>query len=152
MPSPIKSSLQRRFVFRVLPLGVVMFLTLLIGDWLVAGQAAKNLLEDRLSSTAKVAAESMPYFLETGQNLILTLADDDLLAIRQVRWRKNLPPACGRSRISGSCIFLTLNGNPVTGYPETQVQALRLSAEEVAGIQLALNGVLVQTYTIASVG
>ena len=147
VPSPIESSLQRRFVFRVLPLGVVMFLTLLIGDWLVAGQAAKNLLEDRLSSTAKVAAESMPYFLETGQNLILTLADDELLTQSPEQVQTDLAARLRTIPYFRQLYLFDLNGNPLTGYPETQVQPLGLSAEELAGIHLALNGVLVQTYT-----
>ena len=147
VPSPIESSLQQRFVFRVLPLGIVMFVTLLVGDWLVAGRAAENLLEDRLSSTAKVAAESMPYFLETGQNLILTLADDELLARSPDETREDLAARLRTIPYFRQLYLFDLNGNPITGYPETQVQALRLSAEEEAGIRLALNGVLVQTYT-----
>ena len=147
VPSPIESSLQKRFVFRVLPLGVIMFLTLLIGDWLVAGQAAKNLLEDRLSSTAKVAAESVPYFLETGQNLILTLADDEMLAQSPERVEVELAARLRTIPYFRQLYLFDQDGNPVTGYPEAQVQALHLSAEEMAGIQLALNGVLVQTYT-----
>lgn len=147
VPSPIESSLQRRFVFRVLPLGVLMFLTLLIGDWLVAGRAAENLLEDRLSSTAKVAAESVPYFLETGQNLILTLADDELLTQSPAQVEAELAARLRTIPYFRQLYLFDLNGNPVTGYPERDVTALRLSAEEEAGIQLALSGVLVQTYT-----
>jgi two-component system, OmpR family, phosphate regulon sensor histidine kinase PhoR len=147
VPSPIESSLQKRFVFRVLPLGVLMFLTLLIGDWLVAGRAAENLLEDRLSSTAKVAAEGMPYFLETGQNLIMTLADDELLAQSPEQVEVELAARLRTIPYFRQLYLFDQNGNPVTGYPETEVQALRLSAEEEAGILLALNGVLIQTYT-----
>ena len=146
-PSPIESSLQRRFVLRVLPLGVVMFLTLLIGDWLVAGQAAKNLLEDRLSSTAKVAAESIPYFLETGQGLIMTLADDELLAQSPAQIEMELAARLRTIPYFRQLYLFNQNGEPVAGFPETGIQALRLSAEEEAGIQLALNGVLIQTYT-----
>ncbi|MCD4671610.1 MAG: HAMP domain-containing protein, partial [Anaerolineaceae bacterium] len=147
-PSPIESSLQKRFMFRMLPLGIVMFLTLLIGDWLVAGKAAQDLLEDRLSSTAKVAAESMPYFLETGQNLILTLADEELLSLPPEVVESGLADRLRTVPYFRQLYLFDENGNPVSGYPVVDVQLLRLSAEEEAGIQLALNGVLIQTYTI----
>jgi len=57
----------------------MLLLTLLVGDWVVAGQAARQMLEDRLSSTAKVAAQSIPFFLETGQNLVVQLSTDQRL-------------------------------------------------------------------------
>jgi len=148
VPSPIESSLQKKFVFRVLPFGVLMFLTLLVGDWLVAGNAAKNLLEDRLSSTAQVAAESMPYFLETGQNLIQTLANDDLISQTPAEVEAELSARLRTIPYFRQLYLFNAAGSPVTGYPERDVQRLRLSTEESSGIQLALNGVLIQTYAI----
>ena len=41
-------------------LSLVLVLTL--GDWIVAGQAARKMLEDRLTSSARIASESLPYF------------------------------------------------------------------------------------------
>ena len=44
-----------------------------------AGRVTRNLLKDRLSSTASVAVEGLPYFLEIGQDLILDIAQPDLI-------------------------------------------------------------------------
>lgn len=148
IPSPIESSLQKKFIYRMLPLGAVLFLTLLISDWLVAGRAAQDLLEDRLSSTAKVAAESIPYFLETGQNLIMALSDDELLALDPPEVENELSNRLRSVPYFRQLFLFDVNGDPVSGYPVRDAALLRLSPEEEAGIQLALNGVLIQTYTI----
>ena len=147
-PSPIESSLQNKFIYRMLPLGAVLFLTLLISDWLVAGKAAQNLLEDRLSSTARVAAEAIPYFLETGQNLIRSLSDDDLLMLAPAEIESGLANRLRSVPYFRQLFLFDVNGNPISGYPVRDSALLRLSPEEEAGIELALNGVLIQTYTI----
>ncbi|HNE03913.1 MAG TPA: hypothetical protein PLT08_05315, partial [Anaerolineales bacterium] len=67
-PSPGEKSLESRFIFAVGSFILVLLLTLLIGGWVVAGQAARGMLEDRLSSAGESAAQSVPFFLETGQN------------------------------------------------------------------------------------
>src|SRR5690606_32832499 len=50
-----------------------------IGDWVIAGAAARGLLRDRLKSSAELAAQNVPFFLETGQNLALQIASDPRL-------------------------------------------------------------------------
>ena len=47
---------------------IALLLTLLIGDWLVAGQAANGLLKDRLASTAQAAAQNVPFFLDPAES------------------------------------------------------------------------------------
>jgi hypothetical protein len=41
-----------------------------------------------------------------------------------------------------------LSGSPIVGYPQGNIVVFRISSEEQAAIQLALNGVLVQSYVI----
>jgi hypothetical protein len=55
------------FFYGAAPLVLLMIFTLMISDWIVAGNAAQKMIRNRLSSTANVAAESLPYFLETGK-------------------------------------------------------------------------------------
>ena len=78
-PSPAERSLESRFVFAVGTFISLLLLTLLIGDWVVAGRAAREMLADRLSSAAESAAQTVPFFLETGQNLTVQLASDPRL-------------------------------------------------------------------------
>ncbi len=75
-PSPAERSLSARFLYGTGSLIVVLLLALLIGDWVVAGRAARDMLRERLSSTAQMAAGSVPFFLETGQGIILQIAAD----------------------------------------------------------------------------
>ena len=65
-PAPSELNLQRRFFATTVPLIVIMFFTLMVSDWLVAGKVAKDLLQEQLSGTAKMSADSLPYFLEAG--------------------------------------------------------------------------------------
>jgi hypothetical protein len=75
-PSPVEQRLQSRFFSSLALLAIVVIVGLMAGDWIVAGRAATGMLNDRLESTAKIAANNVPAFLETGQNLIQILAKD----------------------------------------------------------------------------
>ncbi len=75
-PSPSEKSIETRFIFGAGTIISILLLTLLIGDWLIAGAAARSLLRDRLKSSAELAAQNVPFFLETGQNLALQIASD----------------------------------------------------------------------------
>lgn len=147
VPSPTETSLQSRFFFATLPLVILLVLTLIIGDWMVAGNAAQRMIEERLTSTAQVAADSLPYFFETGQNLILTLATPELLETSTA----DLPDMLAarlRSVPYYRQLYLFDNaGEFVSGYPENAAQE-RPTQEELMGIQLALRGVTTQTYVI----
>jgi len=78
-PSPAEKSIETRFVSGTGTIISILLVTLLVGDWIVAGRAARNLLEERLQSVAQVGAQSVPFFLETGQNLSMQIASDPLL-------------------------------------------------------------------------
>lgn len=151
VPSPTERNIQTRFLFGAAPLVATLILTLVVGDWLVAGNAATRMIRDRLSSTAEVAAESLPYFLETGQNLILTLSTPDLLT---------LPPNELPNKLAGQLRsvpyfrqFYLFNaaGQPVSGFPVEDAEQLNLSAEEKSGVNLALKGVSTQIYIVPPV-
>ena len=78
-PSPAERSIETRFIFGAGTIISILLLTLLLGDWLVAGAAARNLLRDRLKGSVELAAQNVPFFLETGQNLALQIANDPRL-------------------------------------------------------------------------
>lgn len=147
VPSPLESSIQARFFYAALPLLAVLMLTLVIGDWWSAGNAARAMLEQRLSSTAQVAAESLPYFLETGQNLILTLATPDLITSPV----GNVPAMLAKKLRSVPYfrqLYLFDSRGFVSSFPEEGALAVRLSTEETNGIALALKGVSTQVYVL----
>ncbi|HEX9017563.1 MAG TPA: cache domain-containing protein, partial [Anaerolineaceae bacterium] len=148
VPSPVESSIQARFFFATVPLVTLLVLALITGDWLVAGNAARRMIQERLSSTAEVASESIPYFLETGQNLILTMATPDLLGMQT----GNLPDALAKKLRSvpyfHQLFLFDSDGDPVSGHPVRDVSKYSLTAEEQNGIKLALKGVSTQVYMV----
>ena len=148
IPSPAESNIQTRFFYGTVPLVMLLFLSLLVADWLVAGKVAEQMLERQLASAARVAAESLPYFNETGQNLILTLATPDLLEIPA----NELPDALAR-RLRSVPFFRQLflfdqSLKPAGGYPEREASLIGLTEEEITGISLAAKGVSAQVYVV----
>ena len=79
IPSPAESSLESRLIFSMAPLAIVLILTLMIGDWIAAGNAARRMLKERMASSSSLAAQDIPFFLDTGQNLLLQFAENERL-------------------------------------------------------------------------
>lgn len=149
IPSPSESSIKARFFYGTIPLVALLVLTLIVGDWLVAGNAARRLIRERLSSTARVAAESLPYFLETGQNLIVTLSSPDLTTMPV----QEVPDALAH-RLRSVPYFTQLflfdaSGEPVTGHPARTTSQFNFTEEEKKGVNLAIKGVSTQVYVIS---
>ena len=150
-PDPIERRLQTRFLVNLAPLVLFLVIALMIADWIVAGRVAKSMLNERMAGTAELAADSLPFFQESGQNLILQLSRDP-------RWYTS-SPAEVRDLLELSLrtvpffrqlYYLDQDGDPVAGYPYNNFNAASPlpAIEEHSGIQLALNGVPNQSYTI----
>ena len=79
---------------------------------------------------------------------MVNMADSELMSLPSYQ----VPDKLGEMLRSGlyfrQLYLFNEMGNPITGYPERRVDEIFLSPEENAGVQLALRGVLVQTYTI----
>jgi len=148
-PSPAERSLEARFLFGTGAFILLLLITLLIGDWIVAGNAARRMLRDRLSSTAEMASQSVPFFLETGQNLAEQIAsnprmidavDPDLSILLEERIRA-VP-------YFDQAFVLDPSSMVVGCYPASACQAFELFPEEDAGISFALSDVPSQIYAI----
>jgi len=148
-PSPVERRLQSRFLSSLAPLAFVLVVGLMAGDWIAAGRAATNTVNERLGSTAKLAANSVPSFLEMGQNLIQILAKDPIWT-KGTLSQKNILIGDNLRTIPYFSEFYLLdaNGQAVTGYPTDDFYASSPSVEEYMGITLALNGVPIQRYTL----
>jgi len=149
-PSPGEKSLEARFLFAVGAFILLLLSTLLIGDWVVAGRAARSLLEDRLSSTSESVAQSIPFYLETGQTLasqlaadarMQTAAGDELESI--ISSRMQAVPYFDQFMVMG------VEGHELLAiYPADPQNAFALYPDEEAGLLLAENGVLAQVYPL----
>ena len=150
-PSPAEKSLESRFIFAVGTFISLLLLTLLIGDWVVAGQAAREMLADRLSSAGESAAQGVPFFLETGQNLTVQLASDPRLLVASGDELKSIIGL----RIQAVPYFdqlLVLDAGSKTllaGYPDPATStSFNLYPDEESGMILASSGVLTQIYSV----
>ncbi len=148
-PSPIERSLGMRFLVSLMPLALVLAFALMVSDWVVAGAAARRLLKAQLDSAGQVAAQSVPYFLQSGQNLILEVAS-------QPQLRSEDPQAVGRlleqklRQVPFFYQFILVDEEkiPFASYPSDALFMRSLSAEERAGIEAALNGLPFQYHSI----
>jgi len=150
-PSPGERSLESRFLFGVGTFISLLLLTLLIGDWVVAGQAARDMLQDRLSSASESAAQSVPFFLETGQNLAVQLASDPRLLTATGDELKSIIGLRNQA-VPYFDQFFVLEANEdqklLAGYPDSARAKFQLYPDEMSGMSLASNGVLTQIYSI----
>jgi signal transduction histidine kinase/HAMP domain-containing protein len=150
-PGPTETSLQARFTLTTLPIIAVLLISLIVTDWLVAGQAAHQMIQERLSNTAKIASESVPYFLEIGQSLITDMARPDLLTYDPEEMQNQLSERIRNVPYFRQFYLFDPALNLLAGYPKANLDQFRLTAEEQSGLNLALEGVLVQTYAVPPV-
>jgi hypothetical protein len=147
-PSPVERRLQTRFLYSMAPLALILVVGLVAGDWVVSGTAARQMLHDRMESTAQMAAQGVPFFHETGQALIQDLADDP-------RWYQGAPEEQAslleeslRNIPFRQLYLLDGLGQSLAGYPSPDFYRSTPSPKEFAAIDLALTGLPFQSYTI----
>src|SRR5215211_5422062 len=146
-PSPSERSIETRFIFGAGTIISILLITLLVGDWLVAGAAARNLLRERLKSSAELAAQNVPFFLETGQNLALQNAHDPRLQDAEADIASVLSD---RSQtvpyFSQLAVFDAQTKTMLASYPSEP--AFQITRPEEDGLALAQQGVPNQIYTV----
>jgi signal transduction histidine kinase/HAMP domain-containing protein len=150
-PSPAEKSLQIRFLFVAGFLIVLLLTAVLVVNWLGAGRAARQMINDRMQGIAQIAADGVPFFLETGQNLAIQIADDPEFILSTPEELNTLLAA----RVLAIPYFdqlmvLDVNGQLVSSYPDDGTSEFVLTPQELAGVDLARNGVRIQIYTIPS--
>lgn len=144
-PSPAESSLQMRFIYGIAPLALVLVVVLLFTSWVVAGNAARDLLQDQMKSTAKIAAEGVPAFLGNGQDLISELAaDPGLLSNDPNRLSELLEQKILSVSYFHQLYLLDKSGSTLAGTPLASYN--QMTVEEQAGLQLTFNGIPTQAY------
>ncbi len=149
IPAPGETNMKFRLYATVGPLLMILLIGLLVGDWVVAENAAKKMMTERLTSTAQVAAGGIPYFIETGQNLILQMANDPQLSqMSSEDVRQKLDSNLRSIPYFTQLVFLDHQGDLVASYPEVEIDDLYPAPIELLGIDLALDQVRIQSYAI----
>ncbi|MEW6094474.1 MAG: ATP-binding protein [Chloroflexota bacterium] len=148
-PSPAERSLQVRFLTGGGTFIGLLIVLLILGDWIVAGSAARRMIRDRLASTAQAAAETVPFFLETGQNLAVQLAaDPGLLSESGASLTAILSEQIRTVPYFDQLFVLGSQGDLLAAYPQTAAEEFGLLPQEFAGVSLAMQGVAVQSYAV----
>jgi signal transduction histidine kinase/HAMP domain-containing protein len=148
IPSPSESGIQARVLSITLPMALILLVTLSVADWSVAGQAARSMIKNQLQNAADSASGNLPYIIETGQSLVSDVIASEIPLDDQEKARTFLQEKLRSAPFFEQFYLFDLTGKPLTGYPLTSSDQLFMSAEEQAGITLALNGVQIQSYTV----
>ena len=149
-PSPAERSLYTRILYNLAPLAIVLVLTLIIGDWVIAGRTASEMWKERMADAAVLAAENVPFFLESGQQLILDLVQDPIwlsedtaILTDTLKTKINIVPFFTQLAI------LDEEGQAIAAYPTREMVGESAPAEEQIGVGVAISqNIPVQTYSI----
>ena len=154
LPSPAESSLEIRFLLGTGAFILLILLTLLVGVWLVAGRSARSMLQDRMSSTAEAAAQSVPFFMETGQNLISQIASKpELSGLSDPELSAFLGQQIQTVPYFDQIFLVDTAGRTLlAAYPPEAGAAFSLTQDESAALDLATQGVMQQVYPIPPEG
>lgn len=149
-PSPGERSMESRFLFGAGAFIMLLLLTLLVGDWVVAGRAARDMLQKRMSSAGEAAARSVPFFLESGQSLAGQMANDPRFLNASDAELNTAIAEQIRAVPYFEQIYVVdaLNGEWLGGYPASSAADFAPTLDEQNGVALAFSGVLNQMYSI----
>ncbi|HLD94580.1 MAG TPA: ATP-binding protein [Anaerolineales bacterium] len=147
-PAPTERSLEARFLFTLGPVVLVAFLGLAALGWWTAGRAADQLYFERISTSVELAADSVPFLLEAGQNLMLQLAGDPELA--------DASPAEALAVLQShlravpyfeQLVLLDTGGNTIVSFPLSEEFGEQSDPQELEAVGLALQGLSLQHFT-----
>ncbi len=146
-PSPAERSIETRFMWGTGSILVLLLVMLLVGDWIVAGRAARNLLQERLESLAQLASQNVPFFLETGQNLASQVAGDPRLQAPNADLAGLLKERIQSVPFFHQFVIVDLSsGSVLAAYPADSVFEITRTEED--GLSLVQQGVPNQVYTV----
>jgi signal transduction histidine kinase len=148
-PAPSERSLEARLLFTLAPIVLLAFLALGVLAWWSAGRTAEQLLGDRALASAELAADSVPFFLETGQNLIMQLAGDSRLADASAADARSLLQNQIRAvPYFEQFVLLDTGGNTLVAFPAAEFSDLEPSQAELEAVSLAIQGMAFQALSV----
>jgi PAS domain S-box-containing protein len=146
-PSPAEKSIETRFISGTGTIISILLITLLVGDWIVAGRAARRLLQERLESSAQLASQTVPFFLETGQNLASQIAADPRFHDPNADLTNLLRDRIQSIPFFNQLVVVDVSSHSVlAGYPAEP--AFQITRPEDDGLSLIQLGVPNQVYTV----
>lgn len=148
-PSPAEKSLQTRFMYAIMAAVSLLIVALMAAAWYSAGNVARQILRERMRDAAQMAARSVPFFLEVGQSQVAQLVSDSrLYSSSAAELEAVLAEDIRRVPYFTQLYILDENGESLIGYPGRDYNSSNASPEELVGVQLALEGLPFQTFTV----
>ncbi len=147
IPSPAERSLETRtFLLMGSVVGLAVVVLAVLG-WNVAYDSAEALVRERMESTARLAAENVPYALEIGQNLIQTAAANPDLRVEDTQELAGaLADMLVESPYFNHFLLADNEGAVLAAAPASDEARTLLTPQEEAGVALAREGVPFQYY------
>ncbi len=148
-PSPAERNLLARVYSALLPIAVLLFLSLALVTWIVAGRASRQSLYSQLSESVEIAASGVPFMLETGQNQILNIANDEMLRVTNAsQLSAFLAEELQQLPFFEQLVLVDQNFNTIAAYPVSDFQGIQPTESEIDAINRAFGGVPVQSLSI----
>lgn len=149
VPSPAETSIQKRYFYAISTFIVIISVLLIAGQWISAEKAARQMVSDRLKTSADIAIQTLPSFFETGQSLSLKIADETLTTQSPAEVHTALGEQLTLAPFFRELYLFNARGEPVIGYPIERYDQIRPGGDsEYAAIQLALDGIPHQALTL----
>jgi len=139
---PYNRSLAARLLSTLVVVGVVSSSVLLIGDWVLAQQAAQDLIEKQMLQTSDQVSSTIPYFIQTGRSIETHIAEELGPAVEV----SNVSEEQMKSFLRTIAFFRTLavfdrDKNQLAVYPAEGILSEGTPFELVAALDAALLGV-----------
>ena len=148
VPSPPEKSLEARYIYIIAPVIGLLALVLMVGGWILAERAASLMMRDRMADAALMASDGIPFFFESGQNLIRRIADDPaLLTLDPEELSNKLHDEMLQVPFFTQLYVLDEQGEVITGYPDRRFPDVTSTPGEQAGVQSALADVAYQDFS-----
>ena len=156
VPAPFERSLWAKAFSWFIPLAFGLFTGIIIVAWLVAGGAARQMIQDRMATAAETAVTNIPFFLSTGQDLIMQIAADPRLVSDQSREQdqaledglRSMPFFIELYLVEGGEDLKEGKGSAVASSTGDSYDFEQAPLKEIIALQNARNGVRVQSYAI----
>ncbi len=152
-PSPAERSLGLRFFYTMTVILVALVGLVIAGNWMFAERSARRSLRERMGGVVEIATRRVPFFLETGQSLLLEWAQDERLwndtgaDIRQV-----LETDMHSIPFFTELALVNWDGATIAAFPDAGYDLSTAPLEESMAVELALQGVAIQSYPVAGAG
>lgn len=151
-PSPSERSLQMRFSQKMAPFAAALLIVLVVGDWIIAGNAAREMIDERMINAAELSSNGIPIFLEVGENLITQLAaDQTFLSDQPAELKLALTMGIKTIPFFNQLAVIGPENEVVSSYPSAYYLGNQSPIDEQLGIQLAFDGKGYQLFTIPPV-